>query len=57
MNTLALLGATSTRAGTLGSILATRLQRRGGAGIVTDGAYRDTPAIRDLGFLAATRPR
>ena len=37
-----------TRAGTLGSILATRLQRRGAAGIVTDGAYRDTPAIRDL---------
>ena len=37
-----------TRAGTLGSILATRLQRRGAAGIVTDGAYRDTPDIRDL---------
>ena len=39
-----------TRAGTLGSILATRLQRRGAAGIVTDGAYRDSPVIRDLAF-------
>ena len=39
-----------TRAGTLGSILATRLQRRGAAGIVTDGAYRDSPVIRDLEF-------
>ena len=37
-----------TRAGTLGSILATRLQRRGATGIVTDGAYRDSPGIRDL---------
>ena len=39
-----------TRAGTLGSILATRLQRRGAASIVTDGAYRDLSAIRDLEF-------
>jgi regulator of RNase E activity RraA len=34
-----------TRAGTMGSILAARLQMRGSVGIVTDGAYRDTPAI------------
>ena len=39
-----------TRAGTLGSILAARLHRRGVAGIVTDGAYRDSPAIRDVPF-------
>ena len=35
-----------TRAATLGNILATRIMRRGAAGIVTDGAFRDTPAIR-----------
>jgi len=35
-------------AGSLGSILALRLQTLGAAGIVTDGAYRDTPAIREL---------
>jgi regulator of RNase E activity RraA len=34
------------RAGTLGNILAERIHRRGAAGIVTDGAFRDTPAIR-----------
>ncbi|MDQ3808810.1 MAG: ribonuclease activity regulator RraA [Chloroflexota bacterium] len=37
-----------TRAATLGNILATRIMRRGAAGIVTDGAFRDTPAIRAL---------
>ena len=45
-----------TRAGTLGSILATRLRRRGAAGIVTDGAHRDTPAIRDLQWAATRQP-
>lgn len=35
-------------AGSLGNILALRLQVRGAAGIVTDGAYRDTPGIRRL---------
>lgn len=35
-----------TRAGTLGNILATRIAGRGAAGIVTDGAFRDSPAIR-----------
>jgi regulator of RNase E activity RraA len=34
-----------TRAATLGNILATRIMRRGAAGIVTDGAFRDTPSI------------
>lgn len=37
-----------TRAGTLGNILATRIAGRGAAGIVTDGAFRDSPAIRAI---------
>jgi len=41
-----------TGAGTLGSILATRMYRRGAVGIVTDGAYRDSPAIAEIGFAA-----
>lgn len=41
-----------TRAGTMGAILATRLQQRGAAGIVTDGAYRDSPIIAELGMAA-----
>ena len=41
-----------TRAGTMGSILATRLYCRGAAGIVTDGAYRDSPVIAELGIPA-----
>lgn len=36
------------RAGSRGSILALRLQIRGAAGVVTDGAYRDSPAIAGL---------
>ena len=36
------------RAATLGDILATRIKKRGAAGIVTDGAFRDTPSIRAL---------
>jgi 5-oxopent-3-ene-1,2,5-tricarboxylate decarboxylase/2-hydroxyhepta-2,4-diene-1,7-dioate isomerase len=35
-------------AGTIGDILAMRAQRRGAAGIVTDGAIRDTPAVAAL---------
>ena len=41
-----------TRAGTMGSILAARLQVRGCAGIVTDGAYRDSPTIAASGLPA-----
>jgi regulator of RNase E activity RraA len=37
-----------TRAATLGEILAARIMQRGAAGIVTDGAFRDTPSIRTL---------
>ena len=36
-------------AGTIGDIYATRLFGRGGSGVVTDGALRDTPAIADIG--------
>lgn len=35
-------------AGTLGNILATRLMMRGAAGIVTDGAVRDSPAFQRI---------
>lgn len=34
-----------TRAATLGNILAARVKARGAAGIVTDGAFRDSPGI------------
>ncbi len=37
-----------TRAATLGDILATRIAQRGAAGIVTDGAFRDTPSIQTI---------
>jgi 5-oxopent-3-ene-1,2,5-tricarboxylate decarboxylase/2-hydroxyhepta-2,4-diene-1,7-dioate isomerase len=35
-------------AGTIGDILALRAQRRGAAGIVTDGGLRDSPAVAEL---------
>jgi len=35
-------------AGTIGDILAARVLARGGAGIVTDGAVRDTPGVGEL---------
>jgi regulator of RNase E activity RraA len=38
------------RAASLGGILATRLLRRGAAGVVTDGGLRDTQDIRGLGL-------
>ena len=44
-----------TRAGVLGDILITRMQQRGIAGIVTDGAFRDTPAIRQIGLPTYSR--
>lgn len=39
-----------TRAASAGHILVTRLARRGAAGLVTDGALRDTPAIAAMDF-------
>ena len=47
------------RAGTLGEILATRLQQRGCAGIVSDGPVRDAAGIRALEmptFCAGAHP-
>ena len=38
------------RAAVAGGILLTRLQARGAAGLVTDGALRDTPEIAKLGI-------
>jgi len=35
-------------AGTIGDIFALRVKALGGAGVITDGALRDTPAIRDI---------
>ena len=40
------------RAGTMGDILATRLFKRGVAGVVTDGAFRDSPSIAEMGIPA-----
>jgi len=41
--------------GVLGDILAARVKYLGGAGIVTDGAVRDSPAIRQLGLPVYVR--
>lgn len=48
-------GMQRTDAGSLGSILALRLQVRGAAGVVTDGAFRDSPGIRKLDMPAFAR--
>src|SRR5207245_10082923 len=40
------------RAASAGAILVTRLPQRGGAGVVTDGAFRDSAEIAQLGFPA-----
>ena len=39
-----------TEAGTIGDIFAVRALQLGAAGVVTDGAVRDTPALRALGL-------
>jgi regulator of RNase E activity RraA len=44
-----------TDAASYGHILATRLQRRGVAGLVTDGALRDSPRFAELDFPAYAR--
>lgn len=43
------------RAGTMGNILATRMKVRGAAGFVTDGCFRDSPAIAAMGVPAYAR--
>jgi regulator of RNase E activity RraA len=40
------------RAASAGSILVARLMRRGAAGVVTDGGFRDSPTIAALGLPA-----
>lgn len=35
-------------AGTIGDIFALRAQKRGAVGVITDGALRDTPAIKEM---------
>lgn len=40
------------RAASAGSILVTRLMKRGAAGVVTDGGFRDSPEIAELGMPA-----
>ncbi len=40
------------RAASAGSILITRLMKRGVSGIVTDGGFRDSPVIGELPFAA-----
>ena len=44
-----------TRAGTLGDILATRIWKRGAAGIVSDGAFRDTPGVAEIDMPTYSR--
>ena len=41
-----------TRVGTMGAILATRIYQRGAAGVVTDGAFRDSLVIAGIGIPA-----
>lgn len=40
----------TTRSAAMGDLMAARLLSRGVAGVVTDGGYRDAPAIRRLGL-------
>mgnify|MGYP001211196538 CR=1 FL=1 len=42
-------------AGTMGNILATRMVARGAVGIVTDGCFRDSPAIAQMDIAAYAR--
>lgn len=43
------------RAGVMGNILAERMKARGAVGIVTDGCFRDSPAIAEIGIAAYAR--
>lgn len=40
----------NARASVMGDLMALRLRVRGAAGVVTDGGYRDVPAIRETGL-------
>lgn len=43
------------RGGVMGNILAERMAVRGAVGIVTDGCFRDSPAIAEIGIPAYAR--
>lgn len=43
------------RAGTIGNILVTRIRQRGGAGVVSDGCFRDVAGIRAVGLPCYSR--
>lgn len=43
------------RAGTIGNILVTRIRQRGGAGVVSDGCFRDAAGIRAVGLPCYSR--
>ncbi|MGH2355869.1 MAG: hypothetical protein ACRDI2_02140 [Chloroflexota bacterium] len=45
----------SLEAGTMGDILASRIKKRGAAGIVADGCVRDSPYIKRMGIPVYTR--
>jgi regulator of RNase E activity RraA len=47
----------TTASATMGNILSTRVQVRGAAGIVTDGCFRDYPAIQAMDFPTYARGR
>ena len=47
----------ATGSATMGNILSTRVQVRGAAGIVTDGCFRDYPAIQAMDFPTYARGR
>lgn len=43
------------RAGTLGDILISRIKARGAAGVVTDGAFRDSPGVAQVDMATYAR--
>jgi len=43
------------RAGVMGNILAERMAARGAVGVVTDGCFRDSPAIAEIAIAAYAR--
>lgn len=47
----------TTASATIGNILSTRVQARGAAGIVSDGCFRDYPAIQAMDFPTYARGR
>ncbi len=44
-----------TGAGIMGDILVSRIIQRGAVGVVTDGGFRDTPGIKEMGLTTYSR--